>query len=73
MDDQQRLSSFIDFIRKQGAYYILTNAAHQSILEIFEKGDRLIELNRASLIGGDKAKRGKVTEYIFTNIVMEEV
>ncbi|MFE4714775.1 DNA adenine methylase [Paenibacillus sp. NPDC056722] len=73
MDDQQRLSSFIDFIKKQGAYYILTNAAHQSILEIFEKGDKLIELNRASLIGGDKAKRGKVTEYIFTNIVKEEV
>lgn len=68
LDDQRRLSKFIDYIREQKAYYILTNAAHRTILDIFEKGDRLIELNRASLVGGDNAKRGLVKEYIFTNI-----
>ena len=68
LDDQMRLSKFIDYIRDKKAYYILTNAAHQTILDIFEKGDRRIELSRASLIGENNAKRGSVTEYIFTNI-----
>lgn len=68
LEDQKRLSKFIDYIKHKGAYYILTNAAHQIILELFEKGDTRLELSRASLIGGDNAKRGKVTEYIFTNI-----
>lgn len=68
LDDQRRLSIFIDYIKRKDAYYILTNAAHQTIADIFEKGDRRIELQRASLIGGRQAKRGAVTEYIFTNI-----
>jgi DNA adenine methylase len=68
LDDQVRLSGFIDYIKSQGAYYILSNAAHQTISQLFEKGDTRLELTRASLIGGDNAKRGKVSEYIFTNI-----
>ena len=69
LEDQCRLSGFIDKIKAKGAYYILTNAAHPKIREIFEKpGDRICEYGRASLIGGDKANRGQITEYIFTNI-----
>jgi len=68
LDDQVRLSTMIDKIRSKDAYYILTNAAHKTIIEIFEKGDRFIEMNRASLIGGSKAKRGQTSEYIFTNV-----
>lgn len=68
LEDQKRLSSLIDVLRDKKAYYILTNAAHKTILDIFEKGDRRLELSRASLIGGENAKRGSVTEYIFTNI-----
>lgn len=69
LEDQKRLSKFIDYIKDQGAYYILTNAAHPEIGKIFCKGDIQIELSRASLIGGEKAKRGKTTEYVFTNIM----
>ena len=68
IDDQRRLSRFIDYIKRKDAYYILTNAAHQTIADIFEKGDRRLELQRASLIGGRQARRGPVAEYIFTNI-----
>ena len=68
LDDQRRLSRFIDYIKRKGAYYIMTNAAHATIREIFEKGDRRIELNRYSLIGGKAAERGRISEYIFTNI-----
>ncbi len=67
IEDQKRLSSLIDFIKNKDAFYILTNAAHATIDVIFEKGDKKIELNRASLIGGNNAKRGQTSEYIFTN------
>lgn len=69
LEDQHRLKSLIDFIKAQGAYYILTNAAHTTIYEIFhEESDRCLELNRASLIGGENARRGQIQEYIFTNL-----
>lgn len=68
LDDQRRLSRYIDFIRQKGAYYILTNAAHETVREIFEKGDRRLEMSRYSLIGGRAAERKPTTEYIFTNI-----
>ena len=72
LNDQYRLSTFIDFIKKKGAYYILTNAAHPIIEEIFSKdGDRKLELSRKSLVGGKKAKREVVSEFIFTNIPEE--
>lgn len=68
LEDQQRLSCFVDYIKRKDAYYILTNAAHQVIAEIFEKGDRRIELQRPSLIGGQNARREPVSEYVFTNL-----
>lgn len=68
LEDQYRLRTLIDYIEEIGAYYILTNAAHQTIKEIFSYGNRLIELNRANLIGGTNAQRGQTSEYIFTNI-----
>ncbi|MCK4823375.1 DNA adenine methylase, partial [bacterium] len=67
LEDQKRLSELIDFITSKDAYYILTNAAHKTIEEMFEKGDRLLKKNRANLIGGTNAERGQTTEYIFTN------
>lgn len=69
LEDQKRLSKYIDFIKRKGAYYILTNAAHNSIREIFSKdGDSLTPLDRHSLIGGKNAKRSLISEFIFTNI-----
>ena len=66
--DQRRLSKMIDTIRARGAYYILTNAAHQSIAELFEKGDCRIETLRKNAVGGATAERGTATEYLFTNL-----
>ena len=68
-EDQKRLSASIDRIREVGAFYVLSNAKHDTIKEIFEKdGDSTIVLSRTSLIGGKKAYRGKTEEYLFTNI-----
>ncbi|MCQ6958598.1 DNA adenine methylase [Mucilaginibacter aquariorum] len=70
LDSQYALSNYIDQIKDLGAYYILTNAAHHQIEEIFKKeNDQILRLDRASLIGGRNAKRGKYAELVITNIV----
>lgn len=68
--DQIRLSKFIQNIKELGAYYILTNADHQQVYEIFKiNGDRIEAEKRASLIGGKNAERGIYKEAIFTNVI----
>jgi DNA adenine methylase len=67
-EDQARLSDLVDAIKERGAYYILANAAHDSIVELFNKGDTLIETSRRNAIGGTNAARGSATEYLFTNL-----
>lgn len=73
LDDQKRLCKFIRFISDKGAYYVLTNAAHPVIKEIFGNEGRMVELTRNSLIGGKNSKRGEISEYMFTNIPKEEM
>lgn len=69
LDDQYRLSEFVKKIEKKGAFYILTNAKHQAILEIYKDLESPVSLKRSSTIGGLGAKRGKegFNEYIFSN------
>lgn len=71
LDDQHRLSKAIDEIKKREAYYILTNAAHKTIVEIFEKGDCRQIRSRASSIAGQKSSRGQKEEYLFTNLPLK--
>lgn len=66
-----RLSEYIDFIRSVGAYYILSNAAHPQVKEIFNKNEAIYLVKRASLIGGKNAYRGTTEEYLFTNMTKE--
>lgn len=68
LTDQYRLKEVIGCIDKIGAFYLLTNAAHEKIFEIFSKDSYVVELSRASSIGGAKAKRGRVNEFLFSNI-----
>lgn len=65
--DQIRLKNFLDYINNIGAYYLLTNAAHDSILELFSNDHQIHELVRPCVIGSIPEKRKNVTEYIFTN------
>ena len=67
INDQHRLADFIRQIVERGAFYILTNAAHHEIQNIFNINEP-IRINRASLIGGRNAVRGNFEEFIFTNL-----
>lgn len=68
LEDQYRLAEMIKEIKNKKAFYILTNAAHKKVKEIFDDRDTILEISRASVIGGKGAKRGKYSEYLFTNI-----
>ncbi len=69
-EDQRRLRGVIDEIRSRDAYYLLTNAAHDSISKLFTiRGDRRLTLTRRNVIGGKNADRGRATELVFTNVV----
>ena len=72
LEDQYRLAELLAYLKSIGAFFILTNAAHEKIKEIFSTQGRMISLERNSLIGGRKAYRGKINEYIFTNIPIKE-
>lgn len=68
LEDQQRLADLIDYINEVDAFFILTNAHHPEIAKIFKDKGAMLEYDRTCNIGGKAAKRGKVKEYIFTNI-----
>lgn len=70
-DDQRLLARSIKEITERGALFILTNAAHSSIDDLFSPLGRRIEVSRRNSIGGLNASRGKVEEYVFTNIGIE--
>jgi len=67
LEDQKRLRELVDHIDSVGAYYVLTNAAHATIADLFDRGDRRLALNRVSRVGGKNALRGTFSEYVFTN------
>jgi DNA adenine methylase len=67
IESQYKLAKMIKEIKEIGAFYILTNAAHPKVKEIFDNGDNMFEVSRSSSIGGKNAKRGKYAELIITN------
>lgn len=67
-EDQKLLAKTIKEIADRGAHFILTNAAHKSIDELFSPLGRKIKVARRNSVGGLKAGRGRVDEYVFTNL-----
>jgi len=69
IEDQKKLSLLVEKIKDIGAYYIMTNAKHDAIKEIYKSIDQPIVLSRKSTVGGKGAKREIYNEYIFSNIL----
>lgn len=67
-EDQERLKDLLMEINKRDAFFILTNAKHESIKELFSNVGKRVKVQRQSLIGGIGASREEINEYIFTNI-----
>lgn len=67
-EDQKLLAKSIKEISERGASFILTNAAHKSIDELFSPLGRKMTVARRNVIGGVNASRGRADEYVFTNI-----
>lgn len=68
MADQERLSKFIAEVARRNAYFILTNAAHETIRDMFGSLGDIYEFSRPSLIAARNANRGRYAELFITNI-----
>jgi DNA adenine methylase len=67
LQDQVRLAEAVQRLGDRGVFYILTNAKHQTIRDIYNKIGKPIEIQRSSNIGGREAFRGLISEYLYTN------
>lgn len=68
-EDQIRLKEMVLNLHERGVNYILTNAKHNSIEELYQGVGNIHNVSRASLIGGKGAARSKYNEIIITNII----
>lgn len=68
-EDQIRLANFIEELKLKQAFFIMTNAAHDSINLLFQDIGKVQQLNRFSAVGGKGAKREIIKELIFTNCI----
>lgn len=62
--DQVRLASVIQRQSKSGANFIITNAVHSSIYDLYEGFSQFLTVERASVISGVHRGRGRTEEAI---------
>jgi len=61
--DQERLAKLAESLRKDGIVVIVSNAAHQSVIDLYPKF-YVMKLKRHSLIGGGRELRRPVSEVL---------
>tara|TARA_R110002051_G_scaffold50069_1_gene97231 strand:- start:4815 stop:5657 length:843 start_codon:yes stop_codon:yes gene_type:complete len=66
-NDQEKLKEFTQAIDDKGAYFILTNASHKSILELYKNTGKIFKKSRYSKVGGRNKTRGMYNELIICN------
>ncbi len=62
-EDQIRLRRAVGSAVARGAYVLVTNAAHDSIYDLYEPFERL-SVSRAGVIAGDRSARGTFNEMV---------
>lgn len=68
-EDQIRLKSLIERLDNKKVSYILTNAKHDSIINLYKGIGESFELSRSSQVGGKGARRMQFKELLITNII----
>ncbi len=66
-EDQERLKNYIIRLNQIGAHFILTNASHWSIVNLYEEIGSMTKLSRSSQVGGRNKTRGMYNELIISN------
>jgi len=66
--DQLKLQELVIDLQRRNINYILTNACHDSIKNLYKDIAIIKLLERPSLVGGKNAKRQKYREYLITNV-----
>lgn len=64
--DQERLSRTVRAIDHRGAFFVLTNANHESVIGLYEGFDT-VPLPRQSILAADPKRRRAVTELLISN------
>lgn len=64
--DQIRLKESLLRAKKRGVMVVSTNAAHDSVKELYESGFEVQTLERASVLAGNSAYRGRYQELLIT-------
>jgi len=67
-EDQIELKNLVMYIASRGAYFILTNAYHSSILDLYSGIGNKHILNRISVVGGKNAMRTTYKELLISNV-----
>lgn len=66
-EDQIRLREYINQVVKKQAFFILTNASHSSITELYSNIGIVEKLSRLSKVGGRNKTRGIFNEVVIYN------
>jgi len=67
-EDQIRLKELVQRLSQRNINFIVTNAHHQSILDLYHDVGNINLIQRSSTVGGTKARRGNFNEVLISNI-----
>lgn len=67
--DQEKLQEFVLQVIKKKAYFILTNASHESISKLYKNIGNISKLSRYSKVGGRNKTRGNYNELVIYNTI----
>lgn len=65
--DQERLAEICDELDRRGAFFLLTNADHESVRALYDGRFKARSVSRKSIIAGRRASRATVTELLVSN------
>lgn len=66
-EDQVALKDFCHSLNDRGAYFILTNAYHLSLLDLYKDFEFKKKISRRSIVGGRVKTRGQYNELLICN------